>query len=231
MSSLTNHSIPIIFIEGGIGCGKSTLVKHISHYCKRNNLNYLTVQEPVDVWTSIVDDNGINMIEAFYKNQEKYSFEFQMMAYISRLEKLKNAIRSSTLSSSDKKYDFIICERSLETDKHVFCKMLYDEKKIDTYGYQIYNKWFDYFKNEINSYYYVYLKTDFKVCYERVNKRQRNGENNISIDYLKKNNEYHDDWLLKEENVLVLDGNQECDEENVLLDNYCNQIIEHYKLL
>ena len=49
-------------------------MKHISHYCKRNNLNYLTVQEPVDVWTSIVDDNGINMIEAFYKNQEKYSF-------------------------------------------------------------------------------------------------------------------------------------------------------------
>ena len=42
-------------------------------------------------------------------------------------------------------------------------------EKIDTYGYQIYNKWFDYFKNEINSYYYVYLKTDLGVLW-RVNK-------------------------------------------------------------
>ena len=28
-------------------------------------------------------------------------------------------------------YDLLICERSLHTDKNVFCKMLYDEGKID----------------------------------------------------------------------------------------------------
>ena len=221
-------SIPIIFIEGGIGCGKSTLVKHISNYCRRNGLKYLTIQEPVDIWTSIVNDNGVNIIEAFYNDQAKYGFEFQMMAYISRLEKLKNAIYLSENKIHDERYDFIICERSLETDKHVFCKMLYDEGKIDSYGYQIYNKWFDYFKRDVSNSYFVYLKTDFKVCYERVHKRQRNGEDNISIDYLKKNNHYHDVWLLNEKNVLLLDGNQECDTENKLLDNYCKKIIDYF---
>ena len=56
------------------------------------------------------------------------------MTYISRLVCLKDAF-----DVSKDKYDIIICERSLHTDKNVFCKMLYDEEKIDTYGYQIYN--------------------------------------------------------------------------------------------
>ena len=216
--------IPIIFIEGGIGCGKSTLVKNMKDYCSANNLKYITIQEPVDIWTSIKDENGKNMIEAFYEDQTKYSFQFQMMAYISRLEKLKEGIKMATKNN----YDFIICERSLETDKNVFCKMLYDEGKIDTYGYQIYNKWFNNFKKDFTNIQFVYLKTDFEICYQRVNKRQRSGENNIPKEYLQKNNQYHDDWLLNEKNVLVLNGDQECDKENILLNGYCKKIITHF---
>ena len=72
------------------------------------------------------EKTGKNMIEAFYENQEKYSFEFQMMAYISRLQKLQDTMKTA----QEEKYDLIICERSLETDKNVFCKMLYDEEKL-----------------------------------------------------------------------------------------------------
>ena len=45
--------IPVIFIEGGIGSGKSTLVKELEFYCTNNNLKILTVQEPVDSWINI----------------------------------------------------------------------------------------------------------------------------------------------------------------------------------
>ena len=48
-----------------------------------------------------------------------------MMAYISRLNKLKQAIEMLKL----KKNALIITERSLVTDKHVFAQMLYDEKR------------------------------------------------------------------------------------------------------
>jgi len=213
--------VPIVFIEGGIGCGKSTLVRHMQEYCKKNSFKYLTIQEPVDIWNSIKDENGKNIIEAFYENQTKYSFIFQMMAYISRLERLKKACEEA-----EGNYDLIICERSLHTDKNVFCKMLYDEGKIDTYGYQIYNKWFEYFQDFIKTYTFVYLKTDYNVCFERVQKRHRNGESEISVEYLKKNNEYHDEWLLKQEKVLKLDGNKNYDEDPYLLDGFCRQIID-----
>ena len=65
-----------------------------------------------------------------------------MMAYISRLNKLKEAIDSLKL----KENAVIVTERSLMTDKFVFAKMLYDEKKIEKIEYNIYNKWFDSFQ-------------------------------------------------------------------------------------
>ena len=64
-------NIPIVFIEGGIGCGKSTLVKHMQVYCEKHDYKYLTIQEPVDIWMTIQDESGTNIIEAFYKDQTK----------------------------------------------------------------------------------------------------------------------------------------------------------------
>ena len=214
--------LPIVFIEGGIGCGKSTLVKHIQGYCQKNNLKYKTIQEPVDIWTQIKDEKDTTIIEAFYKDQAKYAFMFQMMAYISRLQRLHEAYEDAK-----EKYDLIICERSLHTDKHVFCQMLYDEGKIDTFGFQVYNMWFDYFQSFVETSMFVYLKTDYEICFERIQKRQRQGENSIPKEYLQQNNAYHDKWLLQHDNVMILDGNQDCEKHPGLLDSYCKQIIDY----
>ena len=106
MSSFSQN-IPILFVEGGIGCGKSTLVKKIQEHCNKKNLKVITIQEPVDIWVNIKDDKtGKNMIEAFYDDQEKYSFEFQMMAYISRLQRLRNNGRRYEGGC-----DLVICEK------------------------------------------------------------------------------------------------------------------------
>ena len=222
-----NMAVPILFIEGGIGCGKSTLVAKIQEYCEKYHLRIKTIQEPVDIWMTIVDPaSGKNMIEAFYADQEKYSFEFQMMAYISRLQRLQETMKSCTES-----YDLVICERSLQTDRNVFCKMLYDEGKITEYGYQIYNKWFDYFQKDYQkNAKFVYLQTDYEVCYERVAKRNRNGESNIEKSYLQKNNAYHDEWLLNDESerVLVLDGNQDGEQDTKVFDEHIKVIFDKF---
>ena len=217
-----NATPRIVFIEGGIGCGKSTLVEHMKKYCETNELKYLTIQEPVDIWTTIKNDDGKSIIEAFYEDQFKYGFYFQIMAYITRLKRLQEAFETAR----NEEYDLIICERSLYTDKNVFCKMLYDEGKIDEYGFQIYNKWFEHFQSFLKDANFIYLKTDFKVCFERVNKRQRIGETSITEEYLRKNNEYHDNWLLHEKNVMILDGNQDCEKNPKLLNLYCKQILD-----
>ena len=74
---------------------------------------------------------------------------------------------------------------------------------------------------------FVYLKADYNICYERVQKRQREGETSISKEYLKKNNDYHDKWLLNHDNVMILDGNQDCTQNPILLESHCMKIIHH----
>ena len=42
---------------------------------------------------------------------------------------------------------------------------------------------------------YIYVKTDAKVCYERIKKRSRTGEEEIPLDYLELLEGNHDKWL------------------------------------
>ena len=78
---------PIYSIEGNIGSGKSTFIDILKKENKLKNVVYL--EEPVKVWETIKDKSEETILEKFYKNQNKYSFSFQMMAYISRLSELK----------------------------------------------------------------------------------------------------------------------------------------------
>jgi deoxyadenosine/deoxycytidine kinase len=194
----------IIVVQGNIGSGKSTFVEKLkTRYGGRKDICFL--QEPVNEWLTIKDKQGVNILENYYKDQPKYAFMFQMMAYISRLAMLKRAIESNL-------YEFIITERCLNTDRNVFCKMLYDDGLIEDIGYQIYNKWFDEFNNfNTVDYIHVYLKTDPIVSKKRVDKRARS-EESIPIEYLAKCHEYHDKWLLTtDQKVVLLDSNQDTD--------------------
>lgn len=190
----------IISIEGNIGSGKSTLVHNLQSHFKNKNINTIFLQEPVNIWNSIKDNNG-TILEQFYKDQEKFSFSFQMMAYISRLSILKNAIKQNPNA-------IIITERSLYTDKFVFAKMLYDNKKISDIDFQIYLKWFDEFIEELPKHEFIYLKTDPSKCFERIAKRARSGEN-IELNYLQECSDYHDNMLINTSSScdLILDGN------------------------
>lgn len=201
----------IVSIDGNIGSGKSSVVryfeKNFAKYCasKGYTCKICFLEEPVSVWESIKDENGKGVIENFYENNERYSFAFQMMAYISRLSLLKEALKEN--------YDVIISERSIYTDKNVFAKSLYDCKKMNLIEYQIYLKWFDEFSTIIKTIKMVYIRTMPEICDMRVKSRARLGET-IPLQYLKDCHHYHELWLnnpLKIEQglVLVINGNEE----------------------
>ena len=154
----------IVSVEGNIGSGKSTFVKSMEKaFAKKGiaNMKMVFVQEPVNEWTQIKDNNGVDMLTKFYGNQEKYAFAFQMMAYISRLSLLKRAYEENP------KNTIIVTERSVYTDRYVFAKMLYDSKKIEEVEYQIYLKWFDEFISELPVFAMVYLHTTPEVSHAR----------------------------------------------------------------
>ena len=196
----------IISVEGNIGSGKSTLLRQLNDKFKDKRIYFL--QEPVNEWANIKNENDTTILEEFYKNKNKWAFSFQMMAYITRLKTLRDLVKKQGDDI------IIISERSLWTDKQVFAKMLYDEKSISTIDYQIYNKWFDEFTEEFPLKGIIYLNTNPKICYERVQKRSRTGEETIALSYLEMCSKYHNDWI-KDEKCKILefmgDGNESID--------------------
>jgi len=207
----------IISIEGNIGSGKSTILKHLKEYFKTTE-NIIFLQEPVDIWETIKDENGVTILSKFYENQEKYSFAFQMMAYISRLSLLKNTIKENPTA-------IIITERCLNTDRYVFAKMLYDSKKIEEIEYQIYLKWFDEFCDIIQNSKMIYMKTNPEICYERIAKRNRTGESNISMDYLNGCHHYHEEMIKKiNYTILEIDSNIDTDINKDIINKWYEEI-------
>jgi deoxyadenosine/deoxycytidine kinase len=210
----------IVSIEGNIGSGKSTLLENLRKHYKDNEC-VIFLREPVDEWEKIKDVEGNTMLKKFYSDTAKYSFAFQMMAYISRLKILRDTIKSLDIN---KEY-IIITERSLYTDRYVFAKMLFHDNKIEDVCYQIYLNWFDEFVKDYPIDYSIYVKTFPDKCYERIHTRAREGEELIQLSYLEVCHKYHEEFL---DNIrtkqLILDGNQDIYKNDRIVEEWLHQI-------
>jgi deoxyadenosine/deoxycytidine kinase len=182
----------IVSIDGNIGSGKTTgkakLNEYIMSLKRKNDNSVIFVDEPTGEWEEVKDENGVPILTNLYSDVKRFAFRFQMMAYITRLKKLRQALKTPNVR-------LIITERCLLTDAHVFAKMLYDSKKIEQDEYDIYTRWFDEFAKEVQPSCIIYFKASTEVCMKRIQKRNRPGESNISFEYLEECNRYHDDWL------------------------------------
>ena len=208
----------IFSIEGNIGSGKSTLVDYLKNNLEKiNKYSVIYLKEPVDTWNTVVDPTtGKTILELYYIDQKKYAFSFQMMAYISRLSQLKNAIRDAP------DHSIIITERCLDTDYNIFTKMLYDSEIIEPIELAIYRKWFNEFNIEIAG--FIYLQTDPETCFNRIITRNRKGEENITNGYLDNCHEYHQRWLLNN-NSLILNADKYTDHVVIKIMNFILQFI------
>ena len=227
---MSSNNYPIIIsIEGNIGSGKSTIMKFLSNnfdnFVSLNgeNLKICYLEEPVDIWNSFTDKQGKNIIENYYSDQKKYAFQFQMMAYISRLSQFKKAI--------DDKYDIIFTERSMYTDKNVFAKMLYNDNKIEEIEYKIYNAWFNEFAECLKNMKILFVKTTPDICFARIQKRKRKGEEIIPLGYLQSCSKFHEEWINNVEKKLEINGNIDISENLFNENKYFNDILNKVYIL
>lgn len=191
----------IISIEGNIGSGKSSVIEKL----KKNYPDFYYLQEPVDVWTNNTDENGKTILDLFYENNTRWAYTFQNLAYITRIQQI--------LAVKDK-YDVIITERSIFTDRNVFAKILEQDGHINKIEKSLYDQWFELLKKDVKVDGYIYIKADPKVSHERIRKRNRQGEENIPIEYLEKLHQAHNEWLIRE-NTTNIDGNAEMSDDYI----------------
>lgn len=190
----------LVSIEGNIGAGKSSFLKIVQEKYK-DRTDILFIQEPVDMWETVKDSkDGQNILQKYYQNPVKYAFAFQVLAFTTRLQLLKRAIRES---GPDCKV--ILMERSLDADHRIFAKMLLDDHILEPIEFQIYEMMAkedlcEYSVNKI-----IWLNTSAEECMNRIRVRGRIGEEKISDDYLQKCDACHCEWLgANTEHIFIL---------------------------
>jgi len=226
-----SSSFPYVFyVEGNIGSGKTTFLQALEN----QHSNYIQViYEPVEQWKSIKDNSSNNILDYFYTNMERYSYLFQSAVFLSR-------IRSLEQIDTTKKFVFI--ERSVDCDKLIFARNCFENKTLSEIEWMVYNNWHTWMctklikqndiPNPANAT-YIYLKTPPKIAYQRMQKRNRPAEKDVSFDYVKQIHDGHEDWLLNScvdghcaTSVLEIDGTQDYLENPKILDSIYYNIIQ-----
>lgn len=201
----------IISIEGNIGAGKTTLLKELDKHYK----DIITIiLEPVEEWKRGEE----NFLELFYNDPNKYAYEFQKVVLLSQIKALKNEIDNG-------KNKIIICDRSFDTTIKVFSSLLLENELLK-------KEEFEELTNILNSFNilkpskHIYLRTDPDICLERIKKRNRPEEQNITLDYLFDLDRKHNEMLKNNKHsVLILNGNYDFLNNETIKQDYFNKIL------
>lgn len=220
-----NFNKKIISIEGTIGVGKSTFTEKIKD--KVNDAEF--VQEPVNIWLNIKDNDGTNILGKFYNDMPRWSYTLQNIAYITRMTTIVEKL------NKENKNKYIFTDRSINTDKNVFAKMLHDDKNLSDLEWNAYNQWNSFFEKYIKpdeKINIIYLQCDPEIALKRIQKRGRPEETSIGLNYLNKLHKYHENWLINDNksndyNVLILDCNKDFENDENVFNSFVNKV-DHF---
>lgn len=145
------------------------------------------IPEAVDKWGSWLD--------LFYSDMKRFGFGFQMKVL----------------------FDFIdapppgaITERSPLDALYIFAKTLFHSETLSHMEYNLFNDYVH--KIGWKPDYYIYLRTDPIVCFERIHIRSREAENGVTFEYVKTIHEMYEHFceILKNLGITVftVDANQ-----------------------
>ncbi|SEP34305.1 deoxynucleoside kinase [Mucilaginibacter sp. AW1-7] len=174
-----------IAIVGNIGAGKTTLTEMLAH-------NY--GWEPL---FEAVDNNPY--LEDFYSDMKRWSFNLQIYFLNSRYRQIIDIQKTGRN---------ILQDRTIYEDAYIFAENLHDMGLMTTRDYQNYESIFENITEFIKPPdLLVYLKASVPTLVSNIQRRGREYEIGIRLDYLSKLNEKYDKWIknYKLGKLLILD--------------------------
>ncbi len=162
-----------IAIAGNIGSGKTTLTSLLSeHY------NWEAHYEDVD-------DNPY--LHDFYEDMQRWSFNLQIYFLNSRFNQVLD-IRNSGKT--------VIQDRTIYEDAHIFAPNLHAMSLMTTRDFDNYFSLFNLMRTLVKPPdLLIYLRASVPTLVKQIQKRGRNYENTIRLDYLTRLNERYEAWI------------------------------------
>lgn len=155
---------PIIWVEGIIGSGKSTLTKTIAE-----RLNLKAFHEPVE---------SNPFLDRFYKDPERWAFPMQMYLMYQRFAMQKEAAYAAARGNG------AVLDRGMPGDR-VFCKLHMLEGNIHKLEWMAYQASYDIMACSLTPpSLLLFLDVEPDVALERVRARARGVESSIDLRYL-----------------------------------------------
>lgn len=174
-----------IAIAGNIGAGKTTLTELLSkHY------RWIPNFEDVDHNPYLMD---------FYEDMPRWSFNLQIYFLNSRLRQLVEIQQGS---------ETVIQDRTIYEDANIFAPNLHEMGLMSKRDYDNYYAFFQTLKTLVRPPdLMIYLQASVPTLVGQIQKRGREYEENIRLDYLKRLNDYYQKWIgdYKEGRLLIID--------------------------
>jgi deoxyadenosine/deoxycytidine kinase len=174
-----------VAIAGNIGAGKTTLTEMLSkHY------RWIPQFEDVDHNPYLTD---------FYDDMPRWSFNLQIYFLHGRLNQILEIQRGT---------ETIIQDRTIYEDANIFAPNLHEMGLMSKRDFDNYYGFFSTIKTMVQPPdLLIYLKASVPTLVSQIQKRGREYEENIRLDYLKKLNDYYNKWIenYKEGPLLIID--------------------------
>ena len=174
-----------IAVAGNIGAGKTTLTELLSKHYR---------------WIPQFEDVDHNpYLNDFYEEMPRWSFNLQIYFLNSRLNQLLE-IQSGT--------ETVIQDRTIYEDAHIFAPNLHEMGLMSKRDYNNYFQFFQTLKRMVQPPdLLIYLQASVPTLVGQIQKRGREYEENIRLDYLKRLNDLYTKWIdsYKEGALLIVD--------------------------
>jgi len=162
-----------IAIAGNIGSGKTTLSGLLA-----KNFGWQPHYEDVDTNP---------YLPSFYEDMQRWSFNLQIYFLNSRFRQIVD-IRKSGKN--------VIQDRTIYEDAHIFAPNLHTMNLMTTRDYDNYQSLFQLMASFIQPPdLLIYLRADVPTLVRNIQKRGRDYEASIRLDYLKSLNERYENWI------------------------------------
>ncbi|MEX0672144.1 MAG: deoxynucleoside kinase [Candidatus Babeliales bacterium] len=199
-------------LEGNIGAGKSTFLKLIASYLPHVSVAF----EPMHNWQNKI--YGQSLLANFYQDPKRWAYTLEILAMICRVREHMTEQEAHT--------PYKITERSIYSGHYCFAKNDYESGFMTEVEWQIYNQWFQFLIpgkcNPPKGFIYLYVEPE--IAYERIKKRSRLTEKQISLSYLKQIHAKHEEFLVHQHQILgelhnvpllILDCNRDFEQDPV----------------